>query len=144
MLPRLTPDESKLLATTLAKPVPLKYFFFGDGLVSIEPKTGALIDVHAQQEGVAVQPDLSGVAPLQPLLAKYASIPSVKALSDGLLAQAGRAPQVAQELRYKQTVPSSPGCRRPGALARTADDHRDVVGARRDGSSSGCCCWCSV
>ncbi len=107
VLPMLTPDESTLLATTLAKPVPLKYFFIVNGLVSIEPKTGALVDVHAQREGVAVQPDLSGVAPLAPLLAKYAAIPSVKALGDGLVAQASRAPQVAQELRYRQTVPSS-------------------------------------
>ena len=107
VLPRLTPDESKLLSATLARPVALQYFFFADGLVSIEPKTGALIDVHAQREGVSVRPDLSGVAALQPLLDKYAAIPSVKALSDGLAASAARPPQVAQELRYRQTVPSS-------------------------------------
>ncbi len=107
VLPRLTPDESKLLAATLAKPIPLDYFFFADGLVSIEPKTGALIDVHAQREGVAVRPDLTGASALQPLLAKYSAIPSVKALSVGLAALAARAPQVAQEFRYQQTVPSS-------------------------------------
>ncbi len=107
VLPRLTPDESKLLSTALAGPIALRYFFFADGLVSIEPKTGALIDVHAQREGVSVRPDLSGVATLQPLLDKYAEIPSVKALSDGLRALAARQPQVAQELRYRQTVPSS-------------------------------------
>ncbi len=107
VLPRLTPDESKLLSATLARPVALQYFFFVDGLVSIEPKTGALVDVHAQREGVAVRPDLSGVASLQPLLDKYAGIPSVKALSDGLDALAARRPQVAQALSYRQTVPSS-------------------------------------
>ena len=107
VLPRLTPDESKLLSATLARPVALQYFFFADGLVSIEPKTGALIDVHAQREGVSVRPDLSGVATLQPLLDKYAAIPSVKSLSDGLAVLAARRPQVAQELRYRQTVPSS-------------------------------------
>ena len=47
-----------LVSTTLAKSVPLHYFFLSNGLVSIEPKTGALIDVHTQQQGVAVQPDL--------------------------------------------------------------------------------------
>jgi hypothetical protein len=107
VLPLLTPDESALLAATLAKPVPLHYFFFVDGLISIEPKTGALVDVHAQREGVAVQPDLTAVASLAPLLTKYAAIPSVKALSYGLFALTDRPPQVAQELRYKQTVPSS-------------------------------------
>jgi hypothetical protein len=107
VLPLLTPDESALLAATLAKPVPLHYFFFVDGSISIEPKTGALVDVHAQREGVAVQPDLTAVASLAPLLTKYAAIPSVKALSYGLFALTDRPPQVAQELRYKQTVPSS-------------------------------------
>lgn len=105
--PLLTPDESTLLATTLAKPIPLQYYFIADGRISIEPKTGALIDVHAHRDAVAVQPDLSGVTALAPLLAKYSSIPSVKALSDGLVAVAARGPQVAQELRYTQTVPSS-------------------------------------
>ena len=105
--PRLQPAESALVTATLAKSVPLRYFFLSDGLVSIEPKTGALIDVHTQQQGVAVQPDLSGASVLQPLLDRYASIPSVKALSDGLAALAKRPPQVAQSYTYTQTVASS-------------------------------------
>ena len=83
--------------------------------MSIEPTTGALIDVHSQQEGVAVQPDLSGVGALQPLLDKYAAIPSVKALSDGLAAMAARPPQLAQTFQYTQTPASScPPPTRPG------------------------------
>ena len=54
-----------------------------------------------------MQPDLSGVAALQPLLDKYAAIPSVKALSDGLAAMAARPPQVAQTFQYTQTPASS-------------------------------------
>jgi hypothetical protein len=103
----LTPAESKLVFATLAKSVPLHYFFLSDGIVSIEPKTGALIDVHTHQQGVAVQPDLRGASVLQPMLDKYSSIPSVKALSDGLAALAKRPPQVAESYRYTQTVPSS-------------------------------------
>ena len=105
--PKLTPQESALLAATLAKPVTLNYFFIADGLVSIEPTTGALVDVHAQQEGVAVQPDLSGVAALKPLLDKYSGIPSVRALSTGLAALAARPPQPAQTFQYVQTPASS-------------------------------------
>ena len=105
--PRLSPAESALVSTTLAKSVPLHYFFLSAGLVSIEPKTGALIDVHTQQQGVSVQPDLSGASVLQPLLRRYAAIPSVKALADGLAALATRPPQVAESYTYTQTVPSS-------------------------------------
>jgi hypothetical protein len=107
VLPRLTPDESKLLADALTKPIPLQYFFQVDGKVSIDPKTGALVDVHAQREGIAVKPDLSGLASLVPVFAKYSAIPSVDALSTGLLATASRDPQTVLDLQYKQTVPSS-------------------------------------
>ncbi len=105
--PRLTPAESKLVTTTLAKSVPLEYFFLSDGMISIEPRTGTLIDVHTHQQGVAVQPDLSGANVLQPVLARYDSIPSVHKLSAGLAALAKKAPQVAESYRYTQTVPSS-------------------------------------
>ncbi len=115
--PRLAPAESALVTATLAKSVPLRYFFLSDGVVSIEPKTGALIDVHTQQQGVAVQPDLSGASALQPLLDRYASIPSVKALSDGLAALAKRPPQVAESYTYTQTVASSL------AVTKVARDH---------------------
>jgi hypothetical protein len=104
---RLTPAESSLLLTTLAKPVPLRYFFVADGVISIEPRTGVLVDVNTSKEGVAVQPDLSGATALQPLLNKYADIPSVKAVSDGLAKLAVRSPQPAQILDYRQTRASS-------------------------------------
>jgi Porin PorA len=114
--PRLTSDQAALLSSTLAKPVPLKYFFVVDGLISIEPKTGALVDVHSTAEGVAVQPDMSGASALQPLLDEYSSIPSVKAASDGLAKLAVRTPQPAQMLEYQQTPASS------RAIAQLASD----------------------
>jgi hypothetical protein len=104
---RLTPAESALLGTTLATPVPLRYFFKVDAVVSIEPKTGALIAVDSKQEGVEVQPDLSGATALQPLLDKYADIPSVRAVSDGLAKLAQSPPQPAQLLEWRQTPASS-------------------------------------
>jgi hypothetical protein len=104
---RLNAAESRLVSSTLAKSVPLRYYFVDNGHISIEPRTGALIDVHAQEQGVAVKPDLAGASVLQPLLHKYAAIPSVKSLSDGLAVLAKRAPQTAETYVYTQTVPSS-------------------------------------
>lgn len=106
--PRLTPAESAVLASTLATPVPLNYYFVVDGKISIEPKTGALVDVHSTAEGVAVRPDMSGASALQPTLDKYSAIPSVKAASDGLAKLAQQTPQRAQILEYQQTPASSP------------------------------------
>lgn len=105
--PLLKPAESRLVSTTLANAVPLHYFFLSNGLVSIEPTTGALLDVHTQEQGVAVQPDLRGASVLQPLFDRYSAVPSVKALSKGLAAMAKRPPQVAESYKYTQTVPSS-------------------------------------
>ncbi len=105
--PRLTPAEQRLVTETLSKSIPLRYYFIVNGTVSIEPKTGALVDVHSTEEGVAVKPDLGGASALNSLLARYSSIPSVKAAADGLAALARREPQRAETFVYTQTVASS-------------------------------------
>ena len=105
--PHLTAAGKQLIAQVLAKPVKLNYFFIDKGMVSIEPKTGALIDVRTQSQGIAVQPDLSGVGILAPLLNEYISIPSVRALSIGLSQLASRPPQLAESYQYVETGPSS-------------------------------------
>jgi hypothetical protein len=105
--PYLTSAEAATVSATLAKPVPLHYFFVVDGTISIEPKTGVLISVHSDAEGVAVQPDFSNANALKPILQKYSAIPSVKAAADGLTALSVREPQPAQMLEYQQTTASS-------------------------------------
>ena len=105
--PRLTPAEAQVVSDTLSKPVPLKYSFFTDGMISIEPRTGALVDVHANSEGIAISPDLSGAAPLVALLDKYSTIPSVQAVSQGLSKLAAAPPTTALTLQYQQTPASS-------------------------------------
>ena len=72
---RLTPSEQKLVSDTLAKPVPLRYYFIVDGTISVEPTTGRLVDVHSTEEGVAVKPDLTGASALGEVLQKYSAIP---------------------------------------------------------------------
>jgi hypothetical protein len=104
--PYLTPAESATVAATLAKPVPLHYFFVVDGTISIEPKTGALVSVHSNAEGVAVQPDFSSANVLKPILDRYSALPAVKAAADGLSALSVREPQRAQILEYQQTPAS--------------------------------------
>jgi hypothetical protein len=105
--PHLTASEQQLLATTLSNPIPLKYFWVVDGTISVEPRTGALVSVHANHEGLAVQPDLSGAAPLNDLLAKYSTIPSVKAAADGLAKLAVQPPSVVEDFQYTQTPQSA-------------------------------------
>jgi len=103
----LTPQESATLARTLGRPIALQYFYVYRGRVSIEPHTGSVMDVHTQSEGLEVKPDLSGVAALRPLFAKYSSIPSVKAVSDGLDRLTRQPPQTAALTKYTETDASS-------------------------------------
>jgi hypothetical protein len=65
------------------------------------------MDVHTRTEGLAVKPDLSGVAKLQPLLEKYSSIPSIAAVSQGLRELAGAPADLAAEFRFTETQSSS-------------------------------------
>jgi hypothetical protein len=105
--PMMTPAETKTLSGVLGRSIPLRYSFVYSGGVAIEPRTGTIIDVHSQREGLAVAPDLSGVAELRPLLARYASIPAVKAVSDGLDRLAAQPPQLAAVFAFTQTPASS-------------------------------------
>jgi hypothetical protein len=105
--PRLSAQESAVLADALGNPIPIDYFFVYEGHVSIEPRTGSIMDVHTRTEGLAVKPDLSGVAKLQPLLEKYSSIPSIAAVSQGLRELAGAPADLAAEFRFTETQSSS-------------------------------------
>jgi Porin PorA len=105
--PLLTAQERAVVSETLAASVPLKYRYFDDGHVSIEPRTGAVVDVHADTEGVTVAPDLSGVSRLQPLLTKYAAVSSVAAVTRGLEKLTAAPPDVAARYTYQQTPASS-------------------------------------
>jgi hypothetical protein len=104
---RLSPEEQASLSTTLSTPVPLEYRFVYDGLVSLEPHTGALVDVHTQREGLSVKPDLSGVAKLRPLLDRYASVPAVSAVVDALDRLTNRPADLAAEFRFTESAASS-------------------------------------
>jgi len=105
--PLLTPDESAVVGEILTGSVPLVYSFGYHGQVSLEAKTGTIMDVHVQHEGLAIRPDLSGVSTLQPLLDKYSSVPSVKALNDGLVRAAARPATLAADFEFTQTPASS-------------------------------------
>ena len=131
--PLLTADESALLAAALTAAIPLHYFFVVDGTVSIEPTTGALIDVHSQREGVAVQPDLSGVGGAPAPAGQVRRDP----VGEGAVGRAGRHGRSPAAARPDVPVHADAGVlavrRRQGPGPGPRDDHRHVVGARSDG-----------
>jgi hypothetical protein len=122
--PQLTPDEAALLDEVLVAEVPIDYRFFFRGQISIEPRTGALMDVHAQREGVKAAPDLSGLERLRPLLDRHADIPAVAEVRAGLDQLAATPPEKVIELAYRQTAASSAEL---GAKARSQARQLDLV-----------------
>ncbi len=107
LTPRLTPSQLALVDQVLSSPVPLNYHFFYSGIVAVEPHTGALIWVDTTAEGLKVSPSLTGVDRLRPLLAQYASVPGVQALSSAITTLAAAPPQMAIDYNWVQTQPSS-------------------------------------
>ena len=103
----LTPDERATLTKVLTRTIPLRYRFFFSGQVSIEPKTGAIMDVHTQTEGLKVKPDLSSLHAMAPILTKYASIPSVASVAAAVAKVEAEPPAVAARYRFTEDAASS-------------------------------------
>ena len=103
----LTPDERATITKVLTRTIPLRYRFFFSGQVSIEPKTGAIMDVHTQTEGLKVKPDLSSLHAVAPVLTKYASIPSVARVAAAVAKVEAEPPAVAARYRFTEDAASS-------------------------------------
>lgn len=103
LTPLLTPSQRSLVDGVLSSPVPLSYTYFYQGIVGVEPHTGALISVDTTAEGVRASPSLAGVDSLRPLLEQYANVPGVATLSHALGTLAAAAPQTVIEYTWVQT-----------------------------------------
>ena len=114
----LTPDELRTVQTVFSSPIPLNYAFFDGGEAAIEPKTGAPVSVTGAREGVVVVPDLSGLAALQPIFAKYASVPAVAATAASLTKVTTAPPQTIFEMQFSQT---------PATIASVVKDVKSQV-----------------
>jgi hypothetical protein len=104
---KLSPNQALVLANTLGRSVPLNYRYVYKGSVSLEPHTGAIVNVHTRLEGIAVKPDLSGVSAITPMLVEFSSIPAVKAVSVGLQKLINEPPQVAAQFDFTEAPASS-------------------------------------
>ena len=102
--PKVTPAQLSALTAALSRPVPLSYSYFEQGRIAVEPTTGAIVDAGSSREGLSVTPDLSGAQAAEAILAPFANLPSVAAVSRALTALA--APQVVLQLTYDQTPAS--------------------------------------
>lgn len=118
--PHLTAAQMSTLTTALSQPVPLNYFYFQRGQIQVQTSTGAVVGANISREGVAVKPSLSGTAPAVAILAPFANLPSVQALSKAVNSMAET--QTALSMSYNETPASI------RAAVNTAND----LGAKAD------------
>ncbi|HET6965340.1 MAG TPA: porin PorA family protein [Acidimicrobiales bacterium] len=118
--PHLTAAQMVTLTKALAQPVPLNYSYFQRGQIQVQTSTGAVVGANVSREGVAVTPVLSGTAPAVAILAPYANLPSVQALSRAVTSLSQT--QTALSMSYNETLPSIK------SAVSTAND----LGARAD------------
>jgi len=106
LLPVLSPAETSEVSAVLGRPVALHYFAFGSGLVAAQTRTGAIVALRGVTDGIAVQPDTTGLRTLVAVLARHQSVSGVPAALAVLRTMAAEPPQPVYELLYTQTPAS--------------------------------------
>jgi hypothetical protein len=73
----LSPEDLQALNTALQASIPAKYYWTFAGETSIEPKTGAPVDIYSDTETLYMELDTSGLVDIFTILAKYSSDPAL-------------------------------------------------------------------
>ena len=120
--PNLDSTQMATLTAALSQPVPLEYSYFQTGQIMVEPSTGAVVNGGSSREGVSVTADLSAMAPAEAILAPYAALPAVQALSKAVANASG--PQVVTQMTYSETTASA---RSAAASARNQAHQMNLI-----------------
>lgn len=73
----MSAEDRQVLAAALQAKVPITYLWNMEQELSVDPKTGIPVDVYKSAETLSMRLDLSGMAQLQAVLAKYAADPQL-------------------------------------------------------------------
>ncbi|RJP27071.1 MAG: DUF3068 domain-containing protein [Actinobacteria bacterium] len=71
----LSPEDLQALNTALQQSILVKYYWAFDVEMSVEPKTGAPVDLYKDIESISMELDTSGLMDIFTILAKYSSDP---------------------------------------------------------------------
>ncbi len=104
---KLNAADLQTFNQALQKPIPMKYLWDMDMETSVEPKTGAPVDVYKDAESLSAEADLSVITPAFAVLANYAQDPVLGPILtklQGLQSQlANVEPQKIFDYSYEQT-----------------------------------------
>jgi len=102
----LSADEMAIVTAALASPVPLHYFVYGNGLLSVEPTTGGMVALTDIIDGIAVAPDTTSMSASLAVLTKHTDVPEIAALVSTLQTTVAAPPQPVYAMQYTQTPAS--------------------------------------
>jgi len=106
----LTPEDLQALAQASAQPIPLSYYWEWHAEASVEPATGALVNLSMNEDLLTMEPDYASLTGLFSILMKYAQDPVLGPALQTLVslqAQLGEAePQRILKNSYAQTSES--------------------------------------
>jgi phosphate/sulfate permease len=104
---RLSPTDLQAFNQALQQPIPMNYLWDMDMETSIEPKTGAPVDVYRDAEALSARTDLTAILPAFAGLANYVNDPVLGPILQklqGLQSQLSNAePQKIFDYSYEQT-----------------------------------------
>ena len=101
----LTPQEMAAIGQAATTPLKVSYAYSFDGNAAVEPTTGAEMFVKVS-ESLAAKPDVTPLAGLQAILAKYPTSPQVQAAGKALAAVAAVPATTLFKADYEQTPAS--------------------------------------
>lgn len=101
--PKLNAEQLTGFSALAQTPLPLRYEFFIEETIWVEPRTGIIVDVDVVREGFAAKPDLAPLAAIEPILAANVNLPDVAKAAE-LFTQLQKQPaDTVLELRYRAT-----------------------------------------
>ncbi len=106
----MMPEDLQSLQQATQQPIPIYYYYSQAVEMSVEPVTGAIVDLYNNVESLSMEPDYTGLADVFSILMKYQQDPVLgPALQQmaALQAQMQEAePQKIMEYSYRQTLES--------------------------------------
>jgi hypothetical protein len=104
-LTALETSEPTVVGAARTASLPLRFFRSNDGHALVEPRTGAIVDLLASEEGITAAVDLAPLAEIRRALAREGG-PAAAALAAAFDEIEAAAPAPVYDLRYSQTSES--------------------------------------
>jgi hypothetical protein len=84
LVPVISQEDLSVLGALAGNPIPLQYVISYEGVTTVNPVTGTVLDVQGISETVSALPAPTALPPLLDVLGRYTEVPEVVAALEGL------------------------------------------------------------